>query len=221
MKKYIFFLFIALLVSSDSLWACAESLMPYQEYDKALISASKNGHIEVVRALLEAGANVDHQDKYRYTALIWASYKGHIEIVRALLAAGANVDDISLIRAVKYDKFRTLARLLIEYGANVNLEDNIGRTALIWASGEGDIEIVRLLIEYGATVNHQSKRGRTALVLASLNGHIEVVRALLEAGANVDLEDNVGWSILDHERVLSEDMKSLLRESAFQHPPFL
>ena len=83
-----------------------------------------------------------------------ASQYGHIEIVRALLAAGANV----------------------------NLQDNIGKTALYYASSEGHIDIVRLLLEYGADVNPQdSGFDYTALMIASYEGHIEVVRLLLAA----------------------------------------
>ena len=52
--------------------------------------ASFFGHVEVVRALLAAGADVDAADNHGYSALIWASWFGLVEVVRALLAAGAD-----------------------------------------------------------------------------------------------------------------------------------
>ena len=61
-----------------------------------LIWASGNGHIEVVRELIRAGANVHARDDY---ALRYASKYGHIEVVRELLRAGADVhacDDYAL-----------------------------------------------------------------------------------------------------------------------------
>ncbi len=110
MKKYIFILFIALLVSSDSLWACAKSLMPlpplihinsegHIEVARVLL---ENGalnvnlqdtddprvHIEVVRVLLENGANVNHQDKFGETALMDTSHEGYIKVVSLLKEAG-------------------------------------------------------------------------------------------------------------------------------------
>ena len=55
------------------------------------MSASKTGHIECVRALIEANATVDHARPDGRTALMSASLKGHVECVRALLEAKANV----------------------------------------------------------------------------------------------------------------------------------
>ena len=55
--------------------------MSQEKKDKALINASRRGHTEVVKVLLDAGANV-HAEKG--LALRWAKYKGHTEIVKLL-----------------------------------------------------------------------------------------------------------------------------------------
>ena len=62
----------------------------------ALINASDKGHVEVVRALLAAGAGVDVANNDGRTALMLASANGHVKVVRALLAAGANKHLITL-----------------------------------------------------------------------------------------------------------------------------
>ncbi len=176
MKKYIFILFIALLVSSDSLWACAESLTPNSrempnskqkvikkslsesalfELDNYLDLALDGGPTRLIKKLLEAGANVNHQGYGGWTALMAASDNGQIEAVRALLAAGADV----------------------------NLQNKKGRTALMYASENGHTEIVRLLLENGAKVNYQDDHRWTALILADSKGHVEIVRLLKAAGA--------------------------------------
>ena len=63
----------------------------------ALISAAHLGHVEVVRALIEAKAPLDHVNSLGWTALITAialgnGSKEHIEVVEALVKAGADVD---------------------------------------------------------------------------------------------------------------------------------
>jgi serine/threonine-protein phosphatase 6 regulatory ankyrin repeat subunit B len=47
--------------------------------------------VDVVRALLKQGANVDATDYGGWTALMWASQEGHAEVIQVLLSSGANV----------------------------------------------------------------------------------------------------------------------------------
>ena len=63
----------------------------------ALIASAHLGHVEPVRALIEAGAPLDHVNNLGWTALLEAVILGdggprHVEIVRLLLAAGARTD---------------------------------------------------------------------------------------------------------------------------------
>ncbi len=58
--------------------------------DTALMWAAVAGHVDVVRLLIEAGADVRAVDDEGVTALHLARAKGHTEVAAALLAAGAN-----------------------------------------------------------------------------------------------------------------------------------
>ena len=58
----------------------------------ALLCGLKEGHLEVVKALVRAGAKLNVPDKGWRTALISASTKGHLDIVKASIAAGAELN---------------------------------------------------------------------------------------------------------------------------------
>lgn len=71
----------------------------------ALMMASNHGHLEIVRALLAAGADVNAKANDTFdTALMLASARGYAEIVKALLAAGA---DVSAKNIGEYNTFNT------------------------------------------------------------------------------------------------------------------
>ena len=74
-------------------------------------------------------------------------------------------------------------RLLLERGADANVRNEAGATALMWAAGE--IDKVRLLVAAGADVKARSDDGRTALLIAAGRPHsLEIVRLLLDRGAS-------------------------------------
>ena len=65
--------------------------------------------------------------------------------------------------------------LLLEAGANKDVADNSGRTALTRAATEGRAQIVRVLLEVGANKDLADYHRRTSLMRACGQGHVEVV----------------------------------------------
>lgn len=92
--------------------------------DTALIRASRCGHIEMVRLLIEKGADVNMADQFDETALMTACEYHHNEIVRYLLDAGADIHhegydgNTALKMAIKHD-YKDIVRILVEKGATV------------------------------------------------------------------------------------------------------
>ena len=79
-----------------------------------------------------------------------------------------------------------VVKILHEYGAQVNMQDNNGMSALMAANIHGHTEVVKLLHEYGVQVDLQDSDGSTALMLACQNSHIQSIEVLLKHGAQID-----------------------------------
>jgi len=118
----------------------------YANGDRALHHAVANSHVEVVRLLLAADANVHVNDD---KALRWATTHGHAEIVSLLLAAGANVhaDHDAALRQAAASGHTEIVRLLLSAGANVHVNDDV---AILWATADDHAAAPRLLLVAGA-----------------------------------------------------------------------
>lgn len=84
------------------------------------------------------------------------------------------------------------AQKIIDRGADVNQQNNKGKTALMFAASEGHKDIVQLLINHGAKVDVADDYGTTALIVASTAGKDQVVDLLLNHNANPDVHDQSG-----------------------------
>ena len=123
-----------------------------------LMYAIECNKIEIVKLLLESGADVNEPNFAGHTALMIACNKENYNIVK----------------------------LLVESDANINLANGNGNTALIFASRKQHLEIVKLLVESGADVNLPNNEKNTPLIIASSKSNFELVKLLVEANANVN-----------------------------------
>ena len=155
----------------------------------ALMCASENGNLEVVRALLDhEGVNVNVRCNSGHTALMYASAFGHVAVVHALLNhdgvavnAESNYDGTALIVASRCGRLEVVRALSLHDGVAVNVKDEHGYTALIAASEKGHLEVVRALLNHEEVdVNAKNKLDRTALDLAIKEKKDDVARLLIE-----------------------------------------
>ena len=167
----------------------------YGKYDwSCLLVSCCDGYLDNVVLLLEHGADPYHKVKGGKTCLMMASQNGHIDIVRLLLNS-KRVDIKRLINVQTEEGWTALAlsytnpkiiELLLEHGADPNLDTNDGWTPLILAcQREGIPTTVELLLnpKYQVDIEHQSRYGLSAYGLASLN-ELKVIMELLDkAGA--------------------------------------
>ena len=129
-----------------------------------LQTALAQGSVDIVAALLEAGAALEALDTNGATALVIATKLGHSPIVEALLAAGAALE----------------------------AEDKGGMRALHYAAQHGRLAIVESLLRAGAALEAAAGDGSRPLQYAAANGHALVLETLLAAGLALEADNKYG-----------------------------
>lgn len=95
----------------------------------------------------------------------------------------ANGDEHRVVDAAKNGDLVTV-RSLIKSGANINLPEEDGTTALAYAAHQNDLDMILDLLDANAEVNSTNDYGVTPLYLASANADAALIEKLLQAGAN-------------------------------------
>ncbi|XP_024218528.1 ankyrin-3 [Halyomorpha halys] len=172
-----------------------------EDEDGILHREARDGRVEVVKALLDAGAAVDMTGKYQRTALHLAAREGQTEVVTALLHAGAavnmkNKNQNTPLHLAAWKGHTEVVTALLGAGAAVNMIGEEECTALHLAARGGQTAVVRALLRAGAEVDMKNRNHNTALHLAAWKGHSGVVTMLLDAGAKVDMIGQEQWTAL-------------------------
>lgn len=159
---------------------------------------------EMVKLLLNAGADVNYVLYGGKTPLSRAARSGHIGIAKLLIENGAEINPTvpswgtPLISAAE-SRSPALVQLLLERGADANAVHRVGRgmysshmfeTPLKAAAELGRVESIKLLLDYGAEVNFRGPNDDAAIHMVMRGGNtsegLEVLRLLLSKGARIN-----------------------------------
>jgi ankyrin repeat protein/serine/threonine protein kinase len=169
-----------------------------------LMIACHNRQPELVKRLLDGGADPNIQKDDGYTALMIACQNGYENIVKILLGhRGVNLNlrekiygSTALIIA-SLNGYQSIVKALLNVGADPNIQKDYGYTALMMSSLYNKYTVVKTLLDGGADPNIQKDDGYTALMIASLDGHLEVIKTLLGSGrVNLNIQNNIGSTAL-------------------------
>lgn len=78
--------------------------------------------------------------------------------------------------------------------ADIEIKDDYGNTALLWAARQGGTKAVKTLLSAGADLHAQTNSGWQALTQAAYHGKVDTLKVLQIAGAAVDGKDKIGWT---------------------------
>jgi ankyrin repeat protein len=164
---------------------------------------------DVIKMLLEFGADVNTKMEIKFKN--HSDSDGLVHIIRDELAGGL-LQWSPLHLATCYGQ--DIVALLIVKGADVNIQDRIGRTPLHWIAQEGQTEIAELLLAKGADPNKRDSAGQTPLHLAAIEGHQTVALSLIKSGANINVLDGEGFTPLFLAKARgNKEMQALLRRN--------
>ena len=161
-----------------------------------LPQASNNSDVELP-------ATQNEKENYcKYTSLMNAAQKGDAQQVEKLLNIPGkraeintqNSDKMTALNIAALDGYTDVARLLINAGADLEIESRGGQTPLLWATQYNHSELAKLLISFKANVNAHNEFWITPLMYAVQAGNLEIVKMLLEAGADMHARKYVNSS---------------------------
>ena len=158
------------------------------DIDSLLIKQVKEGKLEIVKFLVENGANINSQ----ISPLITASKHGHLEIVKYLLDQGININynigsnaccGVIALNKAAINGHLDIVKVLVE---RCDLDITNIANVIDYATTKGNLEIVKYLIEH-YNVNIEITN---AMQKALFGYHMDIVNYLLEKGANLHFQND-------------------------------
>ena len=175
--------------------------------------ASMGKNTELIKYLIEKGADVNSKNKDGFTPLMFAGTKGRVENALLLIENGAdlfaeNSNKATCAHFLSNCLVPDFLNLLVEKEVNFNKKDSRGRIPLMFVASRKNLpirnqsidkkdqlyEAIKILIKQTSNINHSDNQGRTALHQVH---DVLFAKLLVEQGADINIKDNEGLTPLD------------------------
>lgn len=181
------------------------NFLNYQEaLDQALLKGSMKGELEICQFLLDEGANLNANCIIchgRSPLQIAVGYE-HWELADYYINKGADIqhvdsDQWNLLHLIACSNNVAWGKnILLKGGLNINQQNKDGLTPLMYAVGNGHLEMFEFLLENGAKIDLVDNQGEDVLLHAIQNKQDEIVKRLIELKANINTKDKNGTTSL-------------------------
>ncbi|UCF04055.1 MAG: ankyrin repeat domain-containing protein [bacterium] len=158
------------------------------EKETPLHYAAYLGDMDLIKLLVELGADINARNDFNQNPMLYAAYEGKLGACEYLLEKGSDFDyqdtrgNTPLLFAARQNH-PEVVKLLIEKGATVEVKGNNGATPLYHAAARGNFEILKMLEVEGAAIGTADDNGLVPVLAALNGGHREVVEYLISKGA--------------------------------------
>lgn len=132
------------------------------------LEKNNSSAVDIIEIFLIKGLNI-HDQIFNGTSLLWAVGSGNLKVISFLIRKGANINDkdemingvFPLYHAITQNSDNDVAKFLVKSGADINLQTELGRTALHAACNEKNAEMISFLLEHGANISVEDNDGKT------------------------------------------------------------
>jgi len=172
------------------------------EYDSGLLHlAAARNNIDMVRLIVDAGADMSVKDKHDFSPFGEAVRAGSFEAASFFLAGGASAnerqDDLTPMMIAAKNNDLKMAVLLAENMADVNSVSSDGTTAIFHAAMRNYTAMAEFLIGMLADVNAADSKGWTPLMTAVAENSLDTARLLIKNGADVNARNGEALNALE------------------------
>lgn len=139
--------------------------------------AASNGDIPMIRDILKTGVNINARNKQQRTAILMAAIHQQYDTVQ----------------------------LLIEAGADINLQDETCLNPFLWGCLNNDLILVKMMIQAKTDLTRLTRFGGVGITPAAEKGFVDIVKELLDTtNININHTNFVGWTPLLEAIVLND-----------------